>query len=99
MILTVGNEKLKVSWRHQTEYVVEDQQLKPPRTVCTIFVINSKGEQRDVFQGVAVLSEKDNYSRNKGRKISMARAIRSYPKKDRIIFWRNYLLMRKGNWD
>lgn len=52
-----------------------------------------KSEGRKIGEGIAVCSKVDNYDRSKGRKISLARALKDgcFGKKERGIFWNEYL--------
>ena len=55
-------------------------------TVCRVF--NEKGEQ--VTYGVANVHPGDNYCKEKGRKIALARAMASWDKKYRSQVWEEY---------
>jgi hypothetical protein len=46
--------------------------------------------------GVAHCSPKDQFDRNKGRKIAMMRALQAVPKADRQPFWDAYFSTRHG---
>jgi hypothetical protein len=69
---------------------------KPTKeTICRL-----KSESKDEF-GVALCSLKDNFSRDKGRKLSLLRAIQriGVPKKERKPIWDAYRDMSPtGRW-
>jgi hypothetical protein len=48
--------------------------------------------------GVAHCSPKDQFDRNKGRKIAMGRALQALPKGDRQVFWDMYFALRSGKY-
>jgi len=53
------------------------------------------------FCGFALCSNKDNFSRDTGRKISLARALKAsqIPKEERLKVWEAYRGMtKKGRW-
>ena len=75
------------------------------------FIVLPENEDGLVFsyKGQAVLSDKDNYNRNKGRKISLQKALKFaftvkddkkillFTKEERREFWKAYYKMR-GKW-
>lgn len=75
------------------EVVIRFNHLIPVETQCRIF----KGEEQ-IATGFASCSEHDNYSREKGRKVSMSRALMhaGFPKETRQEIWNMYFARPRG---
>ena len=82
-----GNE-VKVMWHHVTKVTDENKKLG---TECYIKNLNNEL----LVKGVARLSPKDEFNKNKGRKISLAKALQSLglQRENRIAFWKAYFDM------
>lgn len=61
-------------------------------SAATISVKDSEGKWIDIAKGVAFCHSLDNFDKEKGRKISLARALTKagYPKSSRIQVWDAY---------
>jgi len=66
-------------------------------SVHTICEINTINKER-ISRGMAQCSPKDNFCKNRGRKISLQRALLSFNVEQRLHFWEAYLKMRNGKW-
>jgi len=89
MKVAFDNNQYKVSWQHNSGELF---------TRCKIY-------NNDLFQplalGTAYCSEHDNFDRNKGRKLSLSRALDELFGQDREtrkLFWNEYYKMRNGKW-
>lgn len=72
---------LRVHFRHEV----------PAYTQCWI---TERDTQQFVSKGFALCSSKDNFNREKGRKVSLSRALKNFPKEKRTEVWTLYF-MRK----
>lgn len=88
MLVTSQGKTLQVGWRHNAP-----ASNNQPQTTCYI-----KDDDEVVATGIATLSVKDNFCRNTGRKISLARAMERYPTSVRKVFWDAYFAMRNGKY-
>jgi len=64
------------------------------RTFCRILSDGRKGARfggKEKSKGVAYQNPQDEYNKECGRKIALARALELFPKKDRKKFWEAYL--------
>lgn len=86
MRVVIGNTTYSVRFTHQNEQ--SDTDIKPRFTECKITV---DGEQ---FSGVgyAKVHPKDNFCKEKGRKMALSRALddSGFKKEDKVIFWNEY---------
>jgi hypothetical protein len=80
-----------VTWCHQRNGP------KAGRTICTVGLPTYVGPGGQPcfwdgrpFEGIAQCPEHDTFCKEAGRKISLARAIASFPKADRRKFWEAY---------
>lgn len=66
---------------------------KQPYTYAMLTMMIADKSKTFELEGVANCSFKDQFSRVRGRKIALARAIRSYlfTKADRTVIWRQFL--------
>jgi hypothetical protein len=85
--VTINNNEYEVKFRHYHR----DFDDKYPGTAC--FIVGVDGFIR---VGETLLHPKDNYDRNIGRKMSMARALKEsrFPKGIRKMFWKEYFEVR-----
>jgi hypothetical protein len=70
------------------------------QTTCTISYIDphiQRGPERfhEVARGVAQQSVNDTFNKETGRKVSLARAVHSFPKVSRKAAWQAYLNRKK----
>lgn len=86
MIVKLQDDTFQVKWQHFTKM-----------TVCNIFKLSTSNNitfptPQIIAVGYAICSEKDNYSKEIGRKISLTRALKSceFPKSDRKYIWDKY---------
>ena len=84
MRVVIGNTTYSVRFTHQNEQ--SDIDIKPRFTKCKITV---DGEQ---FSGVgyAKVHPKDNFCKEKGRKMALSRAIKTWEKDYRTQVWEEY---------
>lgn len=85
-----NHPKLIVGWQYNDKI-----------TKCTIRIATEKGSKEDgviVASDVALCNDSDNFCKNKGRKISMNRALRAFPVEERKKFWKAYFEMRGEKW-
>jgi hypothetical protein len=92
MLVEENGTKYLVRWTHNPEY-----KFPYAGTGCTISLVDS-----DVIiaVGIAKVSKKDNYNYDKGRKISLERALQElFPdnKEKRLTFWKAYFKMTHKN--
>ena len=64
------------------------------KTVCHI----KKNKTVTVVEGFAYQNPQDEYKKETGRKLSLARAIQDFDKSDRKIFWEAYLSRGRGEY-
>ena len=97
MIVETKEGPLRISWNH---YPTE--KFPNISTVCTIsYLEKSSHIPSEGVTGIAMTSKKDNYNYNKGRKLSLERALQFlYPntieeyKEKRKFIWEKYFEMR-----
>ena len=89
--VTIKEKEYKVKFDHRRGYSV----LKDS-TRCTIDNIVKKRYEYRVSYGKAYLHPKDNYDKNFGRKLSLARALKNggFNTKERTLFWEAYFKTR-----
>lgn len=90
MVVETINGTVVIRWRHRP---VESQELYNMATDCSIMVQEAK---EHLYSGTARCSKKDNFCRETGRKISLARAMKDFNKELRKQIWEAYL-GRKNN--
>jgi hypothetical protein len=102
MLVDIGEDQFSVIWHHNAVAKHPD-----PSTSCEINRI-SKDSVEHVYTGYSYTSKKDSFDKNKGRKISLARAlvvrvpdpknslqkIPLFDKTSRKLFWDGYYYMR-----
>ena len=73
------------------------------KTICTLEksrskVITRKISTKIIGKGVAICSKKDNFSKERGRKIAMLRAMKngSIQKSERALIWEVYRNLKSG---
>lgn len=96
MIIELIDGTFQVSWQYNTE----EHSSAPESTTCVIKELFEEGPQVEIARGVAIVSEKDQFVKNTGRKISLKRALeRAFNKETRQIFWNKYAESRHGRFD
>jgi len=60
----------------------------------TICEITEKGTKNVLFSGSSLCSSRDNFCKETGRKIALARAIRDLPRDVRQLVWADYFSRR-----
>lgn len=94
MQVTVGGKVFVVKWNHQPRAKFPD--------VGTYCYILSKKESTHELEiqsvGGSYVSKKDQYSHDKGRKISFSRALLGLSKEQRLPFWKAFFNMRHENY-
>jgi len=90
--LTLG-ERGRINFHHHPPYEEEDERGKrqiPGWTACAVEIPVGGNTVR----GTAFLHPKDNYCKDTGRKISLAKALRGLPKDERTLIWKAYFKAR-----
>ena len=71
------------------------------RTLCRIVSFGRPGARlggKEKSFGIAYQNPQDEYNKECGRKVSLARALKLFPKKDRKKFWEAYLTRGRGEY-
>jgi hypothetical protein len=93
MLVIVDNTQYYVKWHHNKE-------AKFPKcgTRCEI-IIPGPGMlvADDIIVGRSYVSKKDQFNADKGRKVSLQRALQQFSKDNRLPFWEAYFKMRHEN--
>lgn len=80
MNITINDRKFWVNWNY----------TNLPMTKCQIWTIDESGDKYLVFVGTAYQSLHDPHNKEKARKITLQRAIRSLTKETRTQIWEQY---------
>jgi len=112
MFAILSGKKYLITWRHANFTTVSGGILFRMHTECYIYEILSDIEKRLLIQGKAECSNRDRFSKNTGRKLSLERALLTrvppqiptqgkewgsvFTKEDRKTVWQEYFKMR-GN--
>lgn len=67
-------------------------------TQCTIYTLGLPVGECEMITSTARCSKRDQFNRNTGRKIALARALTSFPRYERRAFWQAYYQARGGRW-
>ncbi len=100
MIVEYGEFKYIVKWEH-TPYPCQPIHWHPNngKTLCEVIKMNEDGTPGTEIRGAfAYCSQLEQYNKNKGRKVSMKRAICNFNKWERKHFWNAYKKMRNGKY-
>ena len=92
MKVTIDDIQCIVKWRHNSQnnvQFIEGEKIKPLSTQCLIYVLVD-GKKELFKQTEALCSYTDKFNKQKGRIVSLTRAIKSYPKEQRKLFWDSY---------
>ena len=94
MKVQIKDKTYFVDWFHHN--VNGQRTVSQPFKSTDCFIRSNPGTPF-LYKGQAVVSVKDNYNRNKGRKISLQKALKfsSFTKEERGDFWLAYFMMRK----
>jgi len=81
---------LKIRWRYVQRVNM------PPLTFCGI--LKGDDPKKIVTAGVAACATNDHFSKETGRKLSLARAMKNYnmPKEERCVVWEIYRNTKLG---
>ena len=83
MKLKIEDREYIIRWKHN----VQSDDINPvTMTECHI-----KLNGIITSSGYSMLSKKDQYNRRIGRKVSLTRALRVFPKNTRRLFWEAYI--------
>ena len=103
MKINIQGEEVSVRFSHKNIRVAKGEQMpKRPKngwteercTTCTL-----ESEKLGIFStGTANVAPKDNFWREKGRKISLSRAIKGFPVEVRKAVWEQYQTWGKNRW-
>ena len=86
-----GGVTLKVKWHYNNETVKD--------TKCVIYTFDEKtGKEEQKSVGVAFCAWNDQFEKNKGRKISLQRALQAFKREERKIFWEACYKMHGNRW-
>ena len=106
MKVKIGRTIYKVEFKHsQIGGIGRNKfgkiRLYAGRTFCRILSEGRKGARitgKTKSTGVAYQNPQDEYTKERGRKLSLARAIQDFDKSDRKIFWEAYLSRGRGEY-
>jgi hypothetical protein len=114
MNVTIGNDRYAVEWWHDRGWKRREPDKDATTCeiwlYCNTDEIQKRGnknirirEIQDgamvfVCTGVAKLAKGDNFSKDKGRKVSMTKALKQFSKPSRKTFWEEYFKMRGNKW-
>lgn len=89
MEITLSNKIIRIDWIHQRRGIMVEQDI----TNCRISeCINHTRYLNHISEGISYCNEKDNFSKEIGRKISLTRALinGNFSKSDRKYIWDAY---------
>lgn len=89
MLIETKEGKYRVYWRHTN--FPKDKKVSTV-TICSIL---KDGSIAPAVQGFSTCSREDDFCKDKGRKISLTRALREYPREFRTQIWQAYF--KRGN--
>lgn len=78
----------KVFWKYNRKSHNKSRCTKRDRDEVTCIIENK--EKNLVAKSIVYCSEKDQFNKDTGRKLSLTKAIRHFPKSKRKLFWREY---------
>lgn len=98
----IGNCTYRVSFRHnmETDFKIDGSTYFVPKsTECIIQLVTYAADQNSTYDtvstGKSYCSNEDQFNYNKGRKLSLARALRYYLDASyRELFWNEYFKVR-----
>lgn len=80
-----GNKTITFDWEHS-----EDRFGRFTR--CDVFMQEGGKNIEDGYRyGLALCAPQDNFVKERGRKLSLARAIQDFPREVRVKIWETYL--------
>ena len=94
MIINIDGRNYSFKFFHKNDQPVSTSKLSkkveqtPIEKATTCIIFNEEGVR--VSSGVANVHPKDNFNKEKGRKISLARAIKTWDKEYRSQVWEEY---------
>ena len=90
-MFTVGNNK--VTFSHDMTLTEETN----GNTLCKIYNVET---EEVLSTGMAFVSLKDNFDRNTGRKVALAKALKklNLTSEERLVYWEEYFKRRHGRW-
>jgi len=88
MTVAIDGVMYRVKWDHRQAFRGE--------TTCVIEVSENDAHVLHAV-GEAHLHPNDNYSRNRGRRVSLSRALAGFAKRERAAFWSAYR-EQLGHW-
>lgn len=84
MTFNIGSDKYYLDWKHNHIYT---NPVFSRQTQCIITGVNNS----EMMYGEALCSRQDQFCKERGRKLSLKRAIRHLSKTQRTLIWRQYL--------
>jgi len=88
------NKSFKVWWQRELNKK-KDGSIRKSKNgqnrINTICYIANRDGKDIIYYEKAIQNKDDNFSKAMGRKISLTKAVRSFTKPERTIFWENYL--------
>ena len=85
--------KIKIYWRYY-DNLIDSESYYSIKTAC---VVTSLESYEVISVGETYCSRKDQFSKEKGRKISLERAIKNFNRKERAKVWLEYFNSKKIN--
>jgi len=80
---------------------IPGKEAEVTRTECKVFALDQKQEFQSIYSnkpvghGTATQNYGDQYSKEKGRRVALAKAIEHFTKEDRTEIWEAYRTMTK----
>lgn len=96
MFVMIDDNKYDVKFGRQRVEVPENEKRKDVfNTFCKVSLVDDTKKGRERFQEVALgeaqQSLKDRYNKIVGKKVSLTRAVKHFPREKRMIFWKTFL--------
>lgn len=95
--VVVEGDLYSIYWEHNQEWWKWNVD-NLPGTSCTIEWCGGEPGWTPVATGYSILHPSDRFDKEKGRKISLARALKNWPREKRKLIWESYF-NRKGAGD
>jgi hypothetical protein len=81
MIAEVGKSRYSIRWRHDVE---------GRYTSCMVEKLGELGYRMFIGEAAAICSVKDQFCKETGRRVSLARAIKGFEREKRAQIWAEY---------
>jgi hypothetical protein len=91
MKVTINNRIYLVSWHHEQKKFYIGNNIATGRTMCEIHAYEPVSKDKTLISsGISWTSVKDQFKKEVGRKISFTRALASWKRDERKLFWESY---------